>query len=167
MQLPSHAHNTTNKNASYSYAPFPHTIIFTTKQIRTHSLSLSLSSFFHYFIAQVTSIPSMATRTFPSSFCFIALCIIFLQSRLIIVSSVVLVLRNHRSHDEHRRHPMLQANQTSCALFSGSWVRDESYPLYQYSCPIIDSEFNCQMYGRPDADYLKYRWQPINCQIPR
>ncbi|KAK6163191.1 hypothetical protein DH2020_000055 [Rehmannia glutinosa] len=58
-------------------------------------------------------------------------------------------------------------NQSSCALFMGSWVRDETYPEYQYSCPMIDPQFNCQMYGRPDTDYLKYRWQPVNCQIPR
>ncbi|KAH6766156.1 Pmr5/Cas1p GDSL/SGNH-like acyl-esterase family protein [Perilla frutescens var. hirtella] len=101
------------------------------------------------------------SRTF--SFHFIALCIILVQSR---VSAVVLVLRNHRSHSAPHRRPML-ANQTSCALFTGSWVRDESYPVYQYSCPIIDPEFNCQMYGRPDSDYLKYRWQPMNCQIPK
>lgn len=63
---------------------------------------------------------------------------------------------------------MLQANQTSCALFMGTWVYDESYPLYQSSaCPIIDPEFNCQMYGRPDSDYLKYRWKPANCELPR
>lgn len=50
----------------------------------------------------------------------------------------------------------------------GTWVRDESYPVYQSSaCPIIDPEFNCQMYGRPDSDYLKYRWQPANCVLPR
>lgn len=63
---------------------------------------------------------------------------------------------------------MLQANQTSCALFMGTWVYDESYPLYQSSaCPIIDAEFNCQMYGRPDSDYLKYRWKPATCELPR
>ncbi|KAE8705615.1 Protein trichome birefringence-like 45 [Hibiscus syriacus] len=63
---------------------------------------------------------------------------------------------------------MFQTNQTTCALFSGSWVRDDTYPLYKYSdCPLIDAEFNCQMYGRPDSDYLKYRWQPHDCVLPR
>nr|GMD73397.1 protein PMR5-like [Ipomoea batatas]GME12580.1 protein PMR5-like [Ipomoea batatas] len=23
------------------------------------------------------------------------------------------------------------------------------------------------MYGRPDTDYLKYRWKPANCDVPR
>jgi len=50
----------------------------------------------------------------------------------------------------------------------GSWVFDESYPFYQSSsCDIIDPEFNCQMNGRPDSDYLKYRWKPLNCELPR
>ncbi|KAE8711389.1 Protein PMR5 [Hibiscus syriacus] len=76
-------------------------------------------------------------------------------------------LRNHRSHPQHRR-PMFQTNQTTCALFAGTWVRDDSYPLYQYSsCPAIDPQFNCQLSGRPDSDYLKYRWKPLNCQLPR
>ncbi|KAL2239550.1 protein PMR5 [Sesamum indicum] len=101
----------------------------------------------------------------PFHFTVVALCIVWLEQR---VSSVVLVgLRNHHSHNAQHRNPMLHTNQTSCALFMGSWVRDDTYPLYQYSCPVIDSEFNCQMYGRPDTDYLKFRWQPANCQIPR
>ncbi|KAL0460324.1 UNVERIFIED_CONTAM: protein PMR5 [Sesamum latifolium] len=100
----------------------------------------------------------------PFHFTIIALCIVWLEQR---VSSVVLVgLKNHHSHNAQHRNPMLHTNQTSCALFMGTWVRDETYPLYQYSCPVIDSEFNCQMYGRPDTDYLKFRWQPANCQIP-
>ncbi|KAF7833778.1 protein PMR5-like [Senna tora] len=77
-------------------------------------------------------------------------------------SALLLSLRNHHSHFHHER-PMIQSNQSTCALFVGTWVRDDSYPLYQSSsCPIIDPEFNCQMYGRPDSDYLKYRWRPLN-----
>ncbi|KAM7258549.1 hypothetical protein ACFE04_014290 [Oxalis oulophora] len=64
--------------------------------------------------------------------------------------------------------PTFQANQSTCALFAGSWVLDESYPLYESSkCPFIDPEFNCQMYGRPDSAYLKYKWKPLNCDLPR
>lgn len=83
-------------------------------------------------------------------------------------SSVLIVsLKKHRGGN-HDRRPMVQANQSSCSLFEGSWVRDDSYPLYRYSeCPFIDPEFNCQMYGRPDSGYLKYRWKPLNCNLPR
>ncbi|OAY82216.1 Protein PMR5, partial [Ananas comosus] len=56
---------------------------------------------------------------------------------------------------------------SACDVFSGSWVRDDSYPLYQsLSCPVVDAEFNCQLYGRPDTDYLRYRWRPANCELP-
>ncbi|CAN4102201.1 unnamed protein product [Withania somnifera] len=73
-----------------------------------------------------------------------------------------------KNHQNHKKPIMLLANLTSCNLFMGSWVYDETYPLYQSSsCPIIDSQFNCQMYGRPDIDYLKYRWKPATCEIPR
>ncbi|XP_015932002.1 protein PMR5 isoform X1 [Arachis duranensis] len=61
-------------------------------------------------------------------------------------------------------------HSSACSLFEGSWVRDEEYPmpLYEYSrCPIIDPEFNCQMYGRPDSAYLTYRWKPLSCDLPR
>lgn len=82
-------------------------------------------------------------------------------------SALILSLRNHRSYPQHPR-PMFQTNRTTCALFAGTWVRDDTYPLYQYSnCPVIDAEFSCQMSGRPDSGYLKYRWQPLNCQLPR
>ncbi|XP_027111314.2 protein PMR5-like isoform X1 [Coffea arabica] len=99
-------------------------------------------------------------------FCFTTiLCLNLLQFDS--ASAVLLVgLRNQHSHPHHRR-PMLQANQSSCSLFVGSWVRDDTYPFYPSSCPIIDPEFNCQAYGRPDSDYLKYRWKPANCDPPR
>ncbi|KAF8018804.1 hypothetical protein BT93_H3641 [Corymbia citriodora subsp. variegata] len=94
--------------------------------------------------------------------------------RLLVVSlqwrtsspAIIMSLKNHHS-THHSRSPTLRANQTTCPIFSGAWVRDDSLPLYQYTCPFIDPEYNCQMYGRPDSGYLKYRWKPLNCQLPR
>ncbi|EXB94105.1 hypothetical protein L484_007599 [Morus notabilis] len=95
------------------------------------------------------------------------LCLVLVQTQMG-SSAIIMSLKNHHSHQHHRRQPMFQTNQSTCALFAGTWVRDESYPLYQFSdCPLIDAEFNCQMYGRPDTDYLKYRWRPLNCELPR
>ncbi|KAK1263855.1 hypothetical protein QJS04_geneDACA017498 [Acorus gramineus] len=54
-----------------------------------------------------------------------------------------------------------------CNIFQGSWVKDDSYPLYQEgSCPHIDEPFDCFLNGRPDLNYQKLRWQPDDCDIP-
>ena len=56
----------------------------------------------------------------------------------------------------------------SCDLFNGTWVFDDSYPLYtNHSCFFIDDGFNCEANGRPDRDYMKWRWKPNGCDIPR
>ncbi|KAJ4825511.1 Protein pmr5 [Turnera subulata] len=99
--------------------------------------------------------------------CFaVVVCVVLFQTQ-IVSSALIMSLRNHHNQHHHRRQPMLQTNQSGCALFAGTWVRDDSYPLYQASsCSIIDPQFNCQLFGRPDSDYLKYRWQPLNCELP-
>uniref|UniRef100_A0A7N0R924 Trichome birefringence-like N-terminal domain-containing protein n=1 Tax=Kalanchoe fedtschenkoi TaxID=63787 RepID=A0A7N0R924_KALFE len=55
-----------------------------------------------------------------------------------------------------------------CDLYTGKWVRDDQYPIYKPgTCPYVDEAFGCQDNGRPDTDYLKWRWQPDGCQLPR
>ncbi|PKA55820.1 hypothetical protein AXF42_Ash012112 [Apostasia shenzhenica] len=56
----------------------------------------------------------------------------------------------------------------ACDVSDGRWVYDESYPLYSSdSCPYIDEAFSCEANGRMDRDYMKWRWQPNHCNIPR
>ncbi|WVZ86347.1 hypothetical protein U9M48_033144 [Paspalum notatum var. saurae] len=55
-----------------------------------------------------------------------------------------------------------------CDVFNGRWVRDESYGFYPpMSCALIDDDFNCHKNGRQDSEFLKWRWQPHGCDIPR
>ncbi|WOL00284.1 protein trichome birefringence-like 6 [Canna indica] len=57
---------------------------------------------------------------------------------------------------------------STCDITDGRWVFDESYPLYPAnSCPFVDEGFSCVANGRIDNDYMKWRWQPNGCSIPR
>ncbi|KAJ0547865.1 putative PMR5 domain, PC-Esterase [Helianthus annuus] len=55
-----------------------------------------------------------------------------------------------------------------CDLYDGSWVVDETYPLYNASqCPFAEKGFNCLANGRKNKGYLKWRWKPKNCDVSR
>jgi hypothetical protein len=61
-----------------------------------------------------------------------------------------------------------QGSAAHCDVYDGNWVFDESYPFYtSNSCPFIDEGFSCEANGRMDRGYMKWRWQPKHCNIPR
>ncbi|KAK9159104.1 hypothetical protein Scep_005678 [Stephania cephalantha] len=96
------------------------------------------------------------------------LVVLFLVMGQAPVASSALLISLKKHHNTLHKRPLFQGNRSSCNLFMGSWVLDETYPMYQSSnCPAIDPEFNCQMFGRPDTDYQRYRWRPVNCELPR
>ncbi|KAJ3681450.1 hypothetical protein LUZ60_015939 [Juncus effusus] len=64
--------------------------------------------------------------------------------------------------------PKTRNNHKICDVFDGSWVQDESYPLYNSSnCPFAERGFNCLLNGRKDTNYLKWRWKPKSCDLPK
>ncbi|KAI3868161.1 hypothetical protein MKW92_016994, partial [Papaver armeniacum] len=57
---------------------------------------------------------------------------------------------------------------SSCDLFSGKWVYDNSTnPLYSWKqCSFLMDEFACEKFGRKDLRYQDWRWQPNQCDLP-
>ncbi|XP_047067630.1 protein trichome birefringence-like 21 [Lolium rigidum] len=76
------------------------------------------------------------------------------------------------------RRPIAAKNSTrvvarvpkGCDIFRGEWVPDDGGAVPYYtnrSCPYIQEHQNCMKYGRPDLGFLKWRWRPSGCELPR
>ncbi|KAJ9181843.1 hypothetical protein P3X46_005891 [Hevea brasiliensis] len=82
------------------------------------------------------------------------------------LSSVTAMERTRRN--SRKEETDVISGLSSCDIFNGKWVPDDSDPIYQPgSCPFVDDAFNCFKNGRPDMGYLGYRWRPHGCRIPR
>ncbi|CAL5054570.1 unnamed protein product [Urochloa decumbens] len=56
----------------------------------------------------------------------------------------------------------------SCDLTRGQWVPDDEAPYYtNLTCPFIDDLQNCMKFGKPSLDFMRWRWQPDGCDLPR
>ncbi|KAL6614827.1 hypothetical protein ACP70R_037097 [Stipagrostis hirtigluma subsp. patula] len=55
-----------------------------------------------------------------------------------------------------------------CDIFRGEWVPDPESPQYtNETCSFIQDHQNCMYYGRPDLEFLKWRWKPDGCELRR
>ncbi|KAI3710735.1 hypothetical protein L2E82_40526 [Cichorium intybus] len=55
-----------------------------------------------------------------------------------------------------------------CDIFDGEWIPNSvGAPYTNNSCRWIESNQNCMTNGRPDAEYLYWRWSPKDCELPR
>ncbi|KAL6994052.1 hypothetical protein U1Q18_012158 [Sarracenia purpurea var. burkii] len=54
-----------------------------------------------------------------------------------------------------------------CNIFNGTWVEYPGGAYYTNTseCEIDDRE-NCMKFGRPDTEFLKWRWKPNECELP-
>ncbi|KAL9240174.1 hypothetical protein vseg_014422 [Gypsophila vaccaria] len=88
-------------------------------------------------------------------------------------SMTALLWKNHGKVGENDTFVKRKGNNVGeklrrCDLYDGKWVKDGSYPLYKPgSCKSIDPQFNCVGNGRLDLDYLKLKWKPNACSLPR
>lgn len=54
-----------------------------------------------------------------------------------------------------------------CNIFSGRWVHNPEVPYYNNdTCRWIIDQQNCMKFGRPDREYLHWRWKPDECDLP-
>ncbi|KAK4779661.1 hypothetical protein SAY87_015767 [Trapa incisa] len=62
-----------------------------------------------------------------------------------------------------------ERKSSRCDYIDGKWVHDPSLdPFYNgSSCRTIKDGQNCMAHGRPDLDFLRWRWMPHQCSLPR
>ena len=61
----------------------------------------------------------------------------------------------------------LEESSKNCHVFNGTWVPYLEEPYYtNQTCHLIIDQQNCLKFGRPDKEFLKWRWKPDECELP-
>ena len=57
---------------------------------------------------------------------------------------------------------------SACDFTRGEWVPDTEAPYYtNLTCPFIDDHQNCIKFGKPSLEFMRWRWRPDGCDLPR
>ncbi|KAH6791284.1 TRICHOME BIREFRINGENCE-LIKE 19 [Perilla frutescens var. frutescens] len=61
----------------------------------------------------------------------------------------------------------INGGMEKCDIFTGEWVPDPGAPYYtNKTCWAIHEHQNCMKYGRPDTQFLQWKWKPDGCDLP-
>lgn len=57
-------------------------------------------------------------------------------------------------------------DEGKCDIFSGEWVPNPDGLSYtNETCSMIQAHQDCMKFGRPDREFLNWRWKPDNCEL--
>ncbi|KAL4352502.1 hypothetical protein GQ457_06G026370 [Hibiscus cannabinus] len=93
--------------------------------------------------------------------------VFILTLSLILISSITLsFLRSSRSPLPLPSIP--RSLDKTCNVFQGKWVPYPQGPPYysNETCRLIIDQQNCIKFGRPDTEFMKWRWKPDDCELP-
>jgi hypothetical protein len=72
------------------------------------------------------------------------------------------------SNSSSSASPAATVKVEACDLTRGQWVPDDEAPYYtNLTCPFIDDLQNCMKFGKPSLEFMRWRWQPDGCDLPR
>ncbi|KAG5555527.1 hypothetical protein RHGRI_006240 [Rhododendron griersonianum] len=62
----------------------------------------------------------------------------------------------------------MRLESKKCDMLRGRWVPYPEGPLYtnQTTGCYIEKTQNCMRFGRPDTEFMKWRWKPDGCDLP-
>ncbi|KAG0468282.1 hypothetical protein HPP92_017610 [Vanilla planifolia] len=106
-----------------------------------------------------------AKQTFPQAL----LVVLLLCSALVLLflspyspNSINIFRAPPETHPSENSSPPVE-----CDISRGEWVGDPEAPFYtNATCWMIQEHQNCIKYGRPDMEFLKWRWKPQGCELP-
>ncbi|XP_030512295.1 protein trichome birefringence-like 19 [Rhodamnia argentea] len=102
------------------------------------------------------------------------------SQKLVLLSTLLIVLLSVFSlYDPFLLQPLLPATSSpkasssspkfleTCNIFNGEWVPNPDGPYYTNdTCWAIHDHQNCMKHGRPDTEFMKWRWKPDSCELP-
>ncbi|XP_027922323.1 protein trichome birefringence-like 19 isoform X1 [Vigna unguiculata] len=75
--------------------------------------------------------------------------------------------KNHIDDDDDDDQKLPSTYLEKCDIFTGEWVPNPRAPYYtNKTCWAIHEHQNCMKYGRPDSEFMKWRWKPNECELP-
>lgn len=62
---------------------------------------------------------------------------------------------------------LYSSSGSKCNIFRGNWIPFPQGPYYtNATCKEIFDQQNCMKFGRPDSEFLRWRWKPNECELP-